>query len=80
MTCRDIDDLMSSAPGNPVQAPEAIEHVLKCGDCRTLISVLQAGRQPPPPSETLLKLIQARIVENLHPVRPLAPSRFLLFA
>jgi hypothetical protein len=44
------------------------------------MSVLHSGKQPPPPSETLLKLIQARIVENLHPVRPLAPSRFFLFA
>jgi hypothetical protein len=44
------------------------------------MSVLQAGKQPPPPSETLLELIQARIVENLHPVRPLASSRFFLFA
>lgn len=80
MTCRDIDDLLSSAPGNPVQAPEATEHVRKCGNCRALLSVLSEGVLRPETSETLLKRIQASVVENLEPVRPLAPSRFFLFA
>jgi hypothetical protein len=42
--------------------------------------LLDGGRQPVPPPEAQLKRIQARIVENLKPIRPLAPSRFFLFA
>ena len=80
MTCRDIDDLMSSAPANPVRTPEAVEHLVRCGDCRTLMSLLYSAGKPMAPSETQLKQIQANIVENLKPVRPLAPSRFFLFA
>jgi hypothetical protein len=80
MTCRDIDDLMSSAPGNPVRTPEAIEHLAKCGDCRALIRVLYEDGKLAPPPQTQLNRIQARIIENLKPVRPLAPSRFFLFA
>jgi len=49
-------------------------------DCRTLLSVLYEGGRLVSPSQTQLKRIQARIVENLKPVRPLASSRFFLFA
>jgi hypothetical protein len=80
MTCRDIDDLMSSLPGNPVQTPEAVDHLVKCEKCRTLMSVLHEGGNRAAPPEDQIKRIQDRIVENLKPVRPLAPSRFLLFA
>jgi len=80
MTCRDIDELMSSAPGNPVRTPEAIEHLVKCQDCRALLSVVYERGQPSTPPETQLNRIQARITQNLKPVRPLAPSRFFLFA
>jgi hypothetical protein len=75
MTCRDIDELMSSAPRELAPAPEAIEHLIQCEDCRTFMRLLDGGRQPAPPPEAHLKRIQARIVENLKPVRPLAPSR-----
>lgn len=80
MTCRDIDDLMSSAPGNPVRTPEAIEHLAKCGDCRALIGVLYEDGKLAPPPQSQLNRIHARIIGNLKPVRPLAPSRFFLFA
>ncbi len=80
MTCRDIDDLMSSAPGNPVHTPDTVEHLVSCEKCRTLISVLHEGGKLAAPPEGQIKRIQARIVETLKPVRPLAPSRFFLFA
>jgi len=44
------------------------------------MSLLYAGEKPVAPSEIQLKRIQARIVENLKPVRPLAPARLFLFA
>jgi hypothetical protein len=78
MTCRDVDDLMSSAPGNPVHTPETVEHLVNCENCRTFMSVLHEGGNRTP--EDQIKQIQDRIVENLKPVRPLAPSRFFLFA
>lgn len=53
---------------------------MKCGDCRTLVNVLCGDEKPAAPPETQLKRIQARILENLKPVRPLAPSHFFLFA
>ena len=80
MTCRGIDDLMSSAPGNPAQMPNVVEHLVKCENCRTLMSVLHEGGECTPPPERQIRRIQASIIENLRPVRPLAPSRFFLFA
>jgi hypothetical protein len=80
MTCRDIDDLMSSARENSVRTPSATAHLTECGDCRALMSVLHEAAGPVAPPETQLKRIQARILENLKPVRPLAPSLLFLFA
>jgi len=77
MTCRDIDELMSSSPGNTARTPEAVEHLVKCQDCRTLMSVLRQRGQPAALPEAQVNRIQARITKNLKPVRPLAPSRFL---
>jgi hypothetical protein len=54
MTCRDIDELMSSASGDPVRTPEAIEHLVKCQDCRTLMSVVYERGQPSAPQGTQL--------------------------
>src|SRR5260370_29835470 len=80
MTCRDIDELMSSLPGNPVRSPEAIEQLVKCRDCLELMRVVHERGQSAAPPENQVNRIQARIIENLKPVRPLAPSRFFLFA
>ena len=80
MTCRDIDNLMSSASANPNRTPEAVEHLVNCADCRTLVRVLWEGEKIAAVPDTQKKRIQARIAENLKPVRPLAPSRFFLFA
>jgi hypothetical protein len=80
VTCNDIDDLVTSSPGTLLEAPEAVEHVVKCRDCRSLVRLLEERGESPAPPESQVKRIQARIVENLQPVRPLAPSRFFLFA
>jgi hypothetical protein len=34
MTCRDIDNLISSKPGNALPAPEAAAHLDTCDECR----------------------------------------------
>lgn len=80
MTCRDMDDLMSSGPENAILRPEAVKHLVSCPNCRRLKHVLDESRETSGPSESQLKRIRAGIVDNLQPVRPLAPSRFFLFA
>ena len=80
MTCRDIDNLMTTAPGNSARNPQVMEHLGDCGGCRALVSAMGEGGEQTAPLETNLKRIEARIVKTLKPVRPLAPSRFFLFA
>jgi hypothetical protein len=80
MTCRDIDNLMSTALKNPARDPQVIEHLGKCGGCRALVSVLGEGGEETAPLESNLRGIEVRIVKSLKPVRPLAPSQFFLFA
>jgi hypothetical protein len=45
-----------------------------------LVRLLDESGESPAPSESQLKRIQAGILENLKPVRPLPPSRIFLFA
>jgi len=80
MTCRDIDNLMSTAPRNPARNPQVMEHMGKCGGCRALVSSMVFFLDHTVTTETNLKQIEARIVKTLKPVRPLAPSQFFLFA
>ena len=80
MNCRDIDELMSTAPRNRTLAPEVIEHLCECGNCCALVSGLQEGMERTAPPVTNLERIEARMVENLKPVRPLAPARFFVLA
>ncbi len=80
MTCADIDKLMTSRPGSLLKEPEAVEHVVKCKECRSLVHLLQEGESSPALEQSQIKRIQTRIIRNFQPVRPLSPSRFLLFA
>jgi len=79
MTCHDIDNLISSKPGNALPAPEAAAHLDTCDGCRALISVLNEERKLAGLPAVQLERIQGRIIETLKPVRPLAPARLLLF-
>src|SRR5260370_11816722 len=80
MTCRDMDGIISSHSGESLLPPEAAEHIVGCDRCRSLVRLLNETREIPAPSERQLKRIQAGILENLKPVRPLPPSRIFLFA
>jgi hypothetical protein len=80
VTCREMDSVISSPSGNSPLPPEAVKHVVGCEGCRGLVRLLDATREIPAPPERELRRIQARLVENLKPVRPLPPSRFFLFA
>jgi hypothetical protein len=80
MTCLDFDQLMNMGPGNALRTPEALEHLRQCQDCRNLTELLNEGRKPAMMLDQKMKDIQATIITNLKPVRPLAPARFFLFA
>ena len=80
MTCRDLDDVMSSRSGNWPHAEGYAEHLRGCQRCRSLARLFEDAGEDPVPSESQLKRIQAGIVEHLEPVRPLPPLRVFLSA
>jgi hypothetical protein len=77
VTCRDMDDAISSRSG--VFEPQPAEHLIHCGRCRGLARLLDKADDGSRPSESVLRRIQAGILEDLKPIRPLAPSRILFF-
>jgi hypothetical protein len=79
VTCRDLDDVISSRSGDSVLGPQSAEHLIGCERCRGLTRLLDTAADGLPPSESLLRRIRAGILGDLKPVRPLAPSGVLLF-
>jgi hypothetical protein len=79
VTCRDMDDVISSRSGDSVLEPQAAEHLIHCEQCRGLTRLLDKADDGLRPSESLLRRIKAGILRDLKPIRPLAPSRILLF-
>ena len=82
MTCRDMDDVISSHAGDSVLAPQSAAHLVHCARCRSLTRLLDeaAARDGLDPSESQLLRIQTNIAAGLKPVRPLPLSRIFLFA
>jgi hypothetical protein len=79
VTCREMDDVISSCSGNSLLPPPAAEHLVGCERCSNLVCLLDENWKIPAPSEAQLKRIHAAMLENLKPVRPLPPPRFFLF-
>jgi hypothetical protein len=79
VTCRDMDDVISSRTGDPVLEPQPAEHLIHCEGCRSLTHLLDKADDGLRPSESLLRRIQSGILKDLKPIRPLAPPRILLF-
>ena len=79
MTCRDMDDVISSRTGDSVLEPQPAEHLIHCEQCRGLTRLLDEVDYGDRPSESLLRRIQSGILKDLKPIRPLAPPRILLF-
>ena len=82
MTCRDMDDVISSHVGDSVLGPQSAAHLAKCESCRSLTHLLDefAVCDQPSPSERQLRRIQTNIEAGLKPVRPLPLSRIFLLA
>lgn len=79
MTCWEMDDVISSRSDDSVLEPQPAEHLIHCERCRSLTTLLDKADDGLRPSESLLRRIQSGILEDLRPIRPLAPSPILLF-
>ena len=79
MTCREMDDVISSLTGDSVLKRQLAEHLIHCDQCRGLTRLLDKADDGLGPSESLLRRIEAGILWNLKPIRPLPPSNILLF-
>ena len=79
MTCREMDDVISSLTGDSVVEPQPAEHLIQCEQCRSLTRLLDEVGDERCPAESLLWQIKAGILRDLRPIRPLAPFRILLF-
>lgn len=82
MTCRDMDDVISSQSGTSVLGPLPTQHLVHCARCRSLAHLLdevKAGDGLRPSDSQLLR-IQTDIAAGLKPVRPLPQSGIFLFA
>ena len=82
MTCRDMDDVISSHTENSALGQQSAAHLVHCAPCRSLTHLLDevAADDRLRPSESQLLRIQTNIVAALKPVRRLPPSSVYLFA
>ena len=78
MTCRDMDDVISSRSGDSVLERQPAEHLIHCERCRGLTRLLDNAADGLRPSESLLLRIQSGILKDLETIRPLTPPRLLL--
>ncbi len=77
MTCRDMDDAISSRFG--ILETQLTDHLVHCGRCRDLSRLLDKADDGCRPSESQLRRIESGILRDLQPIRPLASSRLFLF-
>jgi len=80
MTCREMDEIISSDLRNRRLDLRSASHLAECGVCQRLIHVLDEGARTWIIEERLVRRIQGEIAENLKAVRPLPASHFFLFA
>lgn len=79
MTCREVDDVISSGSGDSALEPQLAIHLIECEYCRALTRLLHRADEASPASESVLRRIQTNILDDLTPIRPLASSSILLF-
>src|ERR1700733_8653522 len=78
MTCKDLDAVLNSRTSGLALPPEAAEHIAGCPKCRALMRLLDKGPEILQPSDSQVKAIHASVLQDLKPVRPLAPSGIFL--
>ncbi len=80
MNCRDVDNLLlSHASGAPIP-PAAAGHIAACDRCGPLVRALAEPVDAPPPAPERLRTIEAALLEDLQPVKPLASANLLSLA
>jgi hypothetical protein len=75
-----MDDVISSWSGDSLLESEHAKHLTHCGRCRALTVLLDNAEVGFHLSERLLRRMQAGILKDLKPVRPLSPPPILLLA
>jgi hypothetical protein len=74
MNCKDFAGVLSEGLKLP---PQAQDHVKGCYRCQELVRSLDSAGPVDPPSPAILQQIADAMATDLHPVRPVAPPRFL---
>ena len=77
MNCNDLNQTLIE--GSPL-SPEAEEHLKSCARCRELVGALSVPVPEASPSPATLDQIERAIVEDLRPVRPIAPKVYIFGA
>jgi hypothetical protein len=80
VTCREMDDAISSRSGDFRFEPLLAEHLIQCKHCRSLTRLLAHVDNEFRPSDSLSRRITAGILEDLQPIRPLPSFSVLLSA
>ena len=80
MTCREAEAAIIPYVSGAAIPPEAAAHIAGCDRCRLLARAIQETQPVVPPSPEQLKRIEAPILANLKPVRPLVSGSALFFA
>lgn len=80
MTCRDIEGLIISYASGAATPPEVAAHIAGCESCRRLARALAEAPPLSPPPADQLRRIEAGILADLKPVKPLPPAGVLWFA
>lgn len=80
VTCRDIDGFIILHVSGAAIPPEVAAHIAGCERCRQLADAIGETQRTAPPSPESLTRIENRILADLKPVKPLAPTSVLFFA
>lgn len=80
MTCRDMDAVIDARAAGGVLPPEAAAHVAGCDRCRRLLEAFDAAPGSPAPAPERMHWIQASLLVDLRPVKPLPPAAAVLSA
>jgi hypothetical protein len=80
VTCREVEGLIIQYASGAAVPPEAAAHISGCEQCRRLANAIGEAPQAARPSSEQLKRIEAGILADLKPVKPLAPAAVFVCA
>jgi hypothetical protein len=80
LTCRDAEARIIPYAAGAAIPPQVATHIAGCEHCRRLARAIQETQPDVPPSPERLKQIEAGILADLKPVKPLVPGGVLFLA